>query len=126
MVAKSTNSAWQTTRKAYKKPTLVKAAVLAAITSADTVISGAPPTACWVARAAFGQADIRWMIFRAWLVGDAPVWFRRLYIRHGELIGSWVGGREGARLIVRALMMPAIHRKLRGWQHGSAAGSRAR
>jgi len=30
---------------------------------------------CGIARAAFGEADIRWMIFRAWLVDDAPAWF---------------------------------------------------
>jgi hypothetical protein len=30
-----------------------------------------PPLPCtfdWVARAAFGEADIRWMIFREWLL----------------------------------------------------------
>jgi hypothetical protein len=68
---------------------------------------------CWVARAAFGETDIRWMIFRAWLLEDAPVWFRRLYIRYGETVGAWLAGRAGARSAVRALMMPAITRKLR-------------
>jgi hypothetical protein len=68
---------------------------------------------CWVARAAFGEADIRWMIFRAWLLEDAPAWFRRLYIRYGEAVGTWLAPREGARGIVRALMMPAVNRKLR-------------
>jgi hypothetical protein len=114
MLAKSNNSASQTAaRKAYQKPTLTKAAVLTAI-AAGTATSA--PIICWVARAAFGEADIRWMIFRAWLVDDAPAWFRRLYIRHGELIGNWLAGRESARLLVRALMVPAINRKLRGWQ----------
>jgi hypothetical protein len=113
MVAESTNSTSQTrARKAYQKPTLVKATVLAAIT-ADTLISPAP--GCWVARAAFGEADIRWMIFRSWLLEDAPLWFRWLYISYGELIGSWLSGRESARSVVRALMMPAINRKLRSW-----------
>jgi hypothetical protein len=122
MVAKSNNSTSQTAaRKAYQKPTLAKAAVLSAITAAGDSgsISGVPSPGCWVARAAFGEADIRWMIFRAWLFDDAPAWFRRLYIRHGELIGNWLVGREGARLLVRALMAPAINRKLRGWQRGT-------
>ena len=114
MVAKSNNSVRQTTaRKTYQKPILVKAATLSA--SAATAVSTAK---CWVARAAFGEADIRWMIFRAWLVDDAPAWFRRLYIRHGEAVGTWLTQREGARGIVRTLMMPAIKRKLRGWQAG--------
>jgi hypothetical protein len=117
MVAKSNNTASQTVaRKAYQKPTLAKAAVLTAI-AADTAVSSAPTT-CWVARAAFGETDLRWMIFRAWLVDDAPVWFRRLYIRYGEFVGSWLAGRESARLVVRAMMMPAVNRKLRGWQRG--------
>ena len=114
MVAKSNNTAVRTTaRKAYQKPTLIKAVALSAIAAAsDTgTISGA--VECWVARAAFGEADIRWMIFRAWLFDDAPAWFRSLYVRHGESIGTWLAGREGARLVVRALMMPAVNRKLR-------------
>ena len=112
MVAKSNNSAPQTTaRKTYQKPTLTKAAVLSAI-AATRVTSG--EIKCWVARAAFGEADIRWMIFRAWLLEDAPAWFMSLYIRYGELIGNWLAGRESARRAVRALMMPAINRKLRG------------
>jgi hypothetical protein len=114
MVAKCNNLTSQTTaRKAYQKPTLVKAAVLSAIAAMPLAVSPLPE--CWVARAAFGEADIRWVIFRAWLVDDAPIWFRRLYIRYGELIGSWLSGRENARLVVRALMMPAINRKLRTW-----------
>ena len=74
-----------------------------------------PPTiVCWVARAAFGEADIRWMIFRAWLIDDAPAWFRGLYIRHGELVGAWLSRRERGRGVVRAVMMLAINRKVRG------------
>ena len=119
MVATSNSSASHTTaRKVYQKPTLAKAAVLSAVT-AQTPTSGAR---CWVARAAFGEADIRWMIFRAWLVDDAPAWFRRLYIRHGEAIGNWLAGRESARLLVRALMVPAVNRKLRGWQRSGSLG----
>jgi len=120
MGIKSDNSARQVkARKAYHKPTLAKAAVLSAI-AADTAISSASDssTTCWVARAAFGEADIRWMIFRAWLLEDAPAWFRSLYIRYGELIGNWLAARDNARLVVRAAMMPAINRKVRDWRRG--------
>jgi hypothetical protein len=99
-----------TAPKPYEKPTLVKGPLLMSVTAFKSV-SGAPP--CWVARAAFGENDIRWLIFRAWLLDDAPSWFHRLYIRHGELVGTWLAGREGARRIVRSLMMPAVNRKLR-------------
>jgi hypothetical protein len=121
MVARSNDSGPQiAARKAYQKPTLAKAATLSAITAQPAPVSAAD--LCWVARAAFGEADIRWMIFRAWLVDDAPAWFRRLYIRHGEAIGNWLAGRESARLIVRALMVPAVNGKLRGWQRGGPLG----
>ena len=69
--------------KPYQKPTLTKGPVLTNVTAAKTV-SGVSP--CWVARAAFGETDIRWLIFRSWLLEDAPVWFRRLYIRQGERV----------------------------------------
>jgi len=119
MVAKTDNSTAETAiRKAYQKPTLARVAVLSAVTAMpDGNVSGVPSDgACWVARAAFGEADIRWMIFRAWLLDDAPAWFRRLYIRYGESIGNWLAGRDRARLLVRALMLPAVDRKLRCWQ----------
>jgi len=108
----------RTPRKAYQKPTLVEAAVLSTIAATDSgSISGIPndTDTCWIARAAFGEADIRWMIFRAWLLEDAPAWFRSLYIRYGEVIGAWLAGRDSARRVVRALMMPAVNRKLWGW-----------
>src|SRR5262245_36948121 len=88
-------------RKNYARPTLIKGPVLASVTA-----QAPPPTPislpCWVARAAFGEADIRWMIFRAWLLEDAPAWFRAVYLRHGEAIGSWLAIHPRARAVVRA------------------------
>jgi hypothetical protein len=101
--------------KLYQKPTLVKGPVLTTVTALVKSVSGVPGgSGCWVARAAFGESDIRWMIFREWLLDDAPLWFRRLYNRHGELVGAWLAGRTNARRVVRTLMMPAVNRKLRG------------
>lgn len=100
----------QAERKAYQKPTLSKGPLLTKIT-AVTPVSGAPAP-CWVARAAFGDGDFRWMIFRAWLMESAPAWFRSLYLRHGESVGAWLAGKDRARAVVRAMMMPAVRRKL--------------
>jgi len=69
--------------------------------------------ACWVARAAFGETDIRWMIFREWLCADAPAWFRKLYLRHGEAVGAWLQDHPQMKGAVRLMMMPAINRTLR-------------
>jgi len=102
-----------TIRKPYARPSLVKGPVLTDVTAVKgPVVSGVVPP-CWVARAAFGESDIRWIIFRAWLLEDAPVWFRQLYIRYGAKVGSWLEGRNRARRLVRAIMMPAIKQKLR-------------
>jgi hypothetical protein len=101
-------------RKPYRKPTLVRGPVLTDITAGKgPVVSGVVAPICWVARAAFGESDIRWLIFRAWLLEDAPVWFRQLYIRFGESVGGWLEGHHDARRLVRAMMMPAIKQKLR-------------
>ena len=106
-------------RKPYTKPVLNKGPVLANITAASVAVSGIPSdfsdsSDCWVARAAFGENDLRWLIFRAWLLEDAPHWFRSLYLRHGKGVGAWLAGRARPRQIVRNLMMPAVNRKLRG------------
>ena len=102
-------------RKPYTKPTLVRGPTLTEVTAVPAGISGTSTmTGCWVARAAFGERDIRWMIFRAWLFEDAPVWFRELYLRHGARVGGWLESRDGARRLVRIAMMPAVRRKLMG------------
>lgn len=99
--------------RAYTKPTLAKGPRLTAVTadSAGTP-QGDMDSICWVARAAFGEHDFRWMIFRAWLIEDAPRWFRSAYLRHGPLIASKIEGRDSIRAVVRNLMMNAIRRKL--------------
>jgi hypothetical protein len=105
-----------TTAKTYEKPILVKGPVLTEIaaTVKNVTLFRPAEAVCWVARAAFGESDIRWMIFRGWLLDDAPAWFRALYLRHGETVGAWLTGRDGAREVVRRMMAPAIRRKLRG------------
>jgi hypothetical protein len=97
-------------RKPYQKPTLVKGPLLTKITAVVPVAVSNP---CWIARAAFGEKDFRWMIFRAWLMENAPVWVRWLYLRHGASLGAWLAGKHRSRAAVRRMMMPAVRRKLR-------------
>ncbi len=99
----------QKSLRPYVKPALKKGPTLANA-SLPVPISGEGP--CWIARAAFGIDDFRWMIFRAWLLDDAPVWFRGLYIRFGERLGALIETRETARRLVRSAMMPVIRRKI--------------
>ena len=79
-------------------------------TLGPSVADDGPP--CWVARAAFGEEDFRWQIFRAWLMEDAPAWFSAAYLRYGPTLGAWLEGRNLARSMVRRAMMVAIRRKL--------------
>ena len=94
--------------KAYVKPVLKKGPVLSDVSAIPLSQQGP----CWIARAAFGADDFRWMLFRAWLLDDAPAWFRGLYIRFGERLGALIEGREAARGLVRNAMMPVIRRKI--------------
>ena len=41
---------------------------------------------CWVAASFWGWNDARTHTVRAWMLNDAPDWFRRLYITHGQWI----------------------------------------
>ena len=94
-------------RRIYRSPTLLKGPKLDGITAVG--VSVAP---CWVARAAFGESDFRWMIFRSWLLEDAPASLRRAYLRHGERVGAWLQPHYRLRGLVRSAMLVAIRRKL--------------
>jgi hypothetical protein len=98
-------------RRKYETPVLKKGPKLSEIAAVAKSLGGG---GCWVARAAFGEQDIRWRVFREWLLDDAPAWFRAAYFRHGPAVGAWLEGRGGARRIVRSAMMVAIRRKLAG------------
>lgn len=98
-------------RRTYEAPVLKKGPKLSEI-AAGAAKSPGGGTVCWVARAAFGPDDIRWRIFRQWLIDDAPGWFRSAYIRFGPTVGAWLEGRERTRSLVRRAMMVAVRRKL--------------
>lgn len=59
---------------------------------------------CWVARAVYGEADPNWLLFRGWLLVDAPSWFRRFYIRHGARIARWLEPRGYLKVPLRRWM----------------------
>ena len=69
---------------------------------------------CWVAREVYGAHDPRWVEFRDWLAGDAPVWLHDLYRDHGEAFAAWIHDRPAAKLVVRTLMDNAIADRDRG------------
>lgn len=59
---------------------------------------------CWVARAVYGETNPRWIQFRQWLLGEAPSWFRNLYIAHGERFARWIAPHPGVKSVIRRWM----------------------
>jgi len=63
---------------------------------------------CWAAREAYGMDDPRWLVFRAWLLTEAPDWARDAYAAHGQDVAAWIHDKPLAKAAVRALMDAAI------------------
>ena len=59
---------------------------------------------CWVAREVYGPANPQWLLFRAWLLTEAPVWLRETYIAHGEDFAAWISDKPIVKAIVKAAM----------------------
>ena len=59
---------------------------------------------CWVAREVYGEDDPRWMVFRAWMLNEAPDCLREAYAAHGEEFAAWIADKPLAKAAVRALM----------------------
>ncbi len=66
--------------------------------------AGGDAPLCWVARAVYGGDDPRWRLFRAWLLHEAPAWFRGLYIRHGEAFAVWLDDKPAVKAVIRRWM----------------------
>jgi len=67
---------------------------------------------CWVARAAFGESNPEWLLFRKWLLEQGPLWLVDLYYKHGEAFAKLVEASPLLAKIVRFFMRLAI-RKLK-------------
>jgi hypothetical protein len=67
---------------------------------------------CWVAREVYGETDPRWLVFRSWLLAEAPTWLREAYITHGEAFAAWIHDRPAIKSILRLAMDRAIADRL--------------
>ena len=77
----------------------------------EQVGGGTLTAVCWVARAVYGEENPRWLLFRDWLMADAPAWFRALYLRHGERFALWLAPHTGLKAVIRLWMDSRIERK---------------
>ena len=59
---------------------------------------------CWVAREVYGEFHPLWLLFRRWLLGDSPNWFRNLYISKGEAFANWLSNNAWLKPMIRFWM----------------------
>ena len=71
-------------------------------------IGAAAIGACWVAREVYGVQNPKWIMFRTWLLNDAPSWFRNLYINHGERFARFISNKPVLKAIIRKWMNTRI------------------
>jgi hypothetical protein len=57
--------------------------------------------ACWVAREVYGKDNPEWMVFRNWLLAEAPDWFRDLYLEEGERFSNFISDKPFIKSIVK-------------------------
>jgi len=60
--------------------------------------------ACWVAREVYGAHNPQWLLFRAWLLTDAPVWLRETYLAYGEDVATWIHDKPIVKAAIKGLM----------------------
>jgi hypothetical protein len=63
---------------------------------------------CWVAREVYGPTNPRWLLFRGWMLSDAPRWLVDLYAHHGESFAAWIHDKPAVKTALRLLMDRAI------------------
>ena len=63
---------------------------------------------CWVAREVYGENDIRWMIFRDWMITSAPRWFLRAYLNYGEKFATYISNKPKIKSIIKLWMNKRI------------------
>lgn len=67
-----------------------------------SIVAGA--AACWVAREVYGTQDPKWMIFREWMLHEAPSWFRKLYLTFGERFARFIHDKPQWKNVIRTFM----------------------
>jgi hypothetical protein len=56
---------------------------------------------CWVAREVYGKDSSEWLVFRHWVLNEAPDWFRDLYTEEGERFAKFISDKPFLKSIVK-------------------------
>ncbi len=67
---------------------------------------------CWVARAVYGEDNPKWLIFRGWLLDEAPEWFRSIYIKHGEAFAEFIKDKPMLRAVIQKGMDSVVYPRM--------------
>jgi len=68
---------------------------------------------CWVAREVYGNKNAQWFVFRTWLQYDAPKWFKKLYMTHGEKYAKLISKVPPLKWATKKLMDMVVEKKKR-------------
>ena len=66
---------------------------------------------CWVAREVYGNDNPKWLLFREWLLADAPKWFHNLYMKHGPAFAEFIKSKPTLKRFIRKWMDARIESK---------------
>lgn len=66
--------------------------------------------ACWVAREVYGVDNPKWLVFREWLLNDAPGWLRWAYLKFGARFAEWISDKPAWKNVVRHFMDKIVNR----------------
>ena len=58
---------------------------------------------CWVARAVFGETNLKWLMAREFVLNMSPEWFKSLYLKHGESLAKKVEKSNFLKLALRPI-----------------------
>lgn len=59
---------------------------------------------CWVAREVYGAGDPTWLVYREWMLTEAPSWFVRLYATYGERFAKFISNKPRLKAVIRKWM----------------------
>ena len=68
---------------------------------------------CYVAREVYGRQNSEWFVFRTWLQYDAPKWFKKLYVTHGENYAKLIAKIPPLKWATKQLMDIVVNKKRR-------------
>ena len=63
---------------------------------------------CWVAREVYGINNYKWLLFRDYLSNESPIWFKNIYIKHGEKFAKFISNKPLLKSIIKLWMNKKI------------------